>query len=77
MLVDTHCHLDFNRFDSDRDQVITRARESGLERILNPGINLESSQAVVNLSEKYPEVYAAVGVHPNDGLSWDSRTLGR
>ena len=77
MLVDTHCHLDFNRFDSDRDQVITRARESGLERILNPGINLESSQAVVNLSEKYPEVYAAVGVHPNDGLSWDSRTLRR
>lgn len=77
MLVDTHCHLDFNRFDSDRDQVITRARESGLERMLNPGINLGSSQAVVNLSEKYAEVYAAVGVHPNDGLSWDSDTLRR
>lgn len=77
MLVDTHCHLDFNRFDSDRDQVISRARESGLERMLNPGINLGSSRAVVNLSEKYAEVYAAVGVHPNDGLSWDSRTLRR
>ena len=45
--------------------------------MLNPGINLGSSQAVVNLSEKYAEVYAAVGVHPNDGLSWDSRTLRR
>ena len=75
MLVDTHCHLDFNRFDSDRDQVLIRARESGLERILNPGINLASSQVALNLSEKYPEVYAAVGVHPNDGLSWNSNTL--
>ena len=77
MLVDTHCHLDFNRFDTDRDQVITRARESRLERILNPGINLGSSQSAVKLSEKYPEVYAAVGVHPNDGLSWDSNTKDR
>lgn len=77
MLVDTHCHLDFNSFDSDRDLVITRARESGLERILNPGINLRSSQSAVILSEKYPEVYAAVGVHPNDGLSWDGKTKDR
>ena len=56
---------------------MTRARESGLERILNPGINLRSSQSAVQLSEKYPEVYAAVGVHPNDGLSWDGKTKDR
>lgn len=71
MLTDTHCHLDFDRFDKDRDQVIARARDAGLSRILNPGITVESSRTALELAEKYPEVYAAVGVHPNDGLSWD------
>ncbi|MBE9475141.1 MAG: TatD family hydrolase [Chloroflexi bacterium] len=77
MLVDTHCHLDFNSFDKDRDQVIARAREAGVERLLNPGINLESSTVAVKLSEKYPEVYAAVGFHPNDGLSWESDSVSQ
>jgi len=71
VLTDTHCHLDFDRFDKDRDQVISRARDAGLSRILNPGITVESSRTALELAEKYPEVYAAVGVHPNDGLSWD------
>lgn len=75
MLTDTHCHLDFDWFDSDRELVIDRAREVGLGRLLNPGITLQSSMAAIELAEKYPEVYAAVGVHPNDGLSWDDKTL--
>ena len=75
MLTDTHCHLDFDWFDCDRELVIDRAREVGLERLLNPGITLLSSIAAIELAEKYPEVYAAVGVHPNDGLSWDDKTL--
>jgi TatD DNase family protein len=77
VIVDTHCHLDLNSFDEDRDQVIDRARESGVTRILNPGINLDSSQSAVKLAEKYAEVYAAVGVHPNDGLSWGVGTKSR
>ncbi len=77
MLVDTHCHLDFNSFDKDREQVISRARESGVQRILNPGINLISSAGAVRLAQEYPEVYAAVGVHPNDGLSWESDSISR
>lgn len=75
MLVDTHCHLDFTSFEKDREQVMDRARETGVEKILNPGINLESSVNAVRLSEIYPEVYAAVGIHPNDGLSWKSDTI--
>lgn len=77
MLVDTHCHLDFNNFDKDRAQVIERARESGVERMLNPGINLDSSESAVNLAEEYSEVYAAVGVHPNEGMSWEVGTESR
>jgi TatD DNase family protein len=75
VLTDTHCHLDFDWFNDDRDQVIDRGRGVGLERLLNPGITVDSSRRAVKLAEKYPEVYAAVGVHPNDGLSWDNNSL--
>jgi TatD DNase family protein len=76
-LADTHCHLDFQRFDEDRDQVVDRAREAGLTRILNPGIDLASSQAALVLAEKYPELYVAVGVHPNSAGTFDQSTLPR
>ncbi|MEW5868286.1 MAG: TatD family hydrolase [Chloroflexota bacterium] len=75
MLVDTHCHLNFDSFDGDREQVLARARQAGLARLLNPGVDLASSQAAVNLAGANPEVYAAVGVHPNDALSWNAATL--
>ena len=66
MLIDSHCHLDFSKFDRDRDAVVRRAREAGVELIINPGYNLESSRRAVALTERYPEVYAAVGVHPHE-----------
>jgi TatD DNase family protein len=74
VLVDTHCHLDFNNFDSDRPQVVERAREAGVERIINPGIDLHSSEKALSLAKAYPEVYAAVGVHPNEALGWKEDT---
>lgn len=75
MLVDTHCHLNFDSFDTDRQQVVDRAREAGVDRILNPGIDLLSSQEALDLAERYAEVYAAVGVHPNEARSWDPRSV--
>jgi TatD DNase family protein len=75
VLVDTHCHLDFNSFDSDRQQVLERARQAGVEKILNPGINHDSSQKAVALADTTPEVFAAVGVHPNDALDWQKDTI--
>lgn len=77
MLVDTHCHLNFEAFDQDRDEVVENARRVGVQRILNPGVDLPSSQAALDLTKKYPEVYAAVGVHPNDALSWNEETEAR
>lgn len=73
-LVDTHCHLDFETFDSDRDQVVERAIQTGVSRILIPSITLENAFEVIQLAGKYPQVYAAVGVHPNSALSWTQDT---
>ena len=64
MLTDTHCHLDLDNFDADRAEVIQRAVEAGLARILIPGLELESSVAAIKLAESHPKLYAAVGYHP-------------
>jgi TatD DNase family protein len=66
MLIDTHCHLDFPEFDSDRDEVVQRAREAGLVNIINVGSSLLNSQRAIALAERYEMVYAAVGCHPHE-----------
>ncbi|MGE5643264.1 MAG: TatD family hydrolase, partial [Byssovorax cruenta] len=71
-LTDTHCHLDFNKFDEDRQAVIERARAAGLTRILVPALDLESSRAGLELAASYPDIFAAVGFHPMDAEKWDS-----
>ncbi len=73
---DTHCHLDFDRFDTDRSEVIRRGWDAGLVKILNPGIDVETSKKAIQISEKYSgRIYAAVGVHPNYGQDWMEDTL--
>ena len=73
-LTDTHCHLYFNKFDDDRDEVIARATETGVTRILVPGITLETSLASVKLADAHPAVFAAIGIHPTDALTWTETT---
>lgn len=75
MLVDTHCHLDFNSFTDDRRLVVDRARQNGVERILNPAIHLASSYEILKIAESFDDIFVAVGVHPNEALSWESDTL--
>jgi TatD DNase family protein len=65
-LSDTHCHLNFAQFDSDRDLAIRRALEAGLGRILVPGIDLTSSINSVALADHHARIFAAVGLHPNE-----------
>ncbi|HEY5731558.1 MAG TPA: TatD family hydrolase [Anaerolineales bacterium] len=75
MLTDTHCHLDFNKFDEDRDMVIQRATKAGVDRILVPALELESSKAVIQLANSYPNIFAAVGFHPTDLVGWDDASV--
>ena len=75
MLIDTHAHLDFSEFDADRQEVIARAQEAGVEIIVNAGAGLEASQAGVVLAQTYPQVYAAVGVHPHEAKTLNNVVL--
>jgi TatD DNase family protein len=75
LFVDTHCHLNFDSFENDRQEVLERARQAAVRRILNPGVDLASSRAAVELAQSNEQVYAAVGVHPNDALSWNEGTI--
>jgi len=76
-LIDTHCHINFESYDEDRDAVITRAAEAGVRRIINPAIDLETSRAVLALAAQYPRLYAAVGVHPNSSTDFDESWIGK
>ena len=75
MLTDTHCHLDLEKFDSDREAVIERALQAGVERILIPGLTLTSSRAAVKLAESHPMLFAAIGVHPTEVNTFNIDTL--
>jgi TatD DNase family protein len=74
-LIDTHTHLDSPHFDGDRERVIKRATTAGIGTIVNVGADLASSQAAVALAEAYPQVYAAVGVHPHDAKTVTGKML--
>jgi TatD DNase family protein len=76
-IIDTHCHLDFRQFDEDRSEVINRARIQGIKRIVVPAVDLDGCTRVVGLAERYEEVYAAVGVHPNSSAGWEGSWLDR
>jgi TatD DNase family protein len=64
MLIDTHAHLDYPDFAADFADVLGRAAEAGVTRIITIGTSVESSRRAVDLADKYPNVFAVIGVHP-------------
>lgn len=72
---DTHAHYDSGAFNGDRLELLASMPSRGVELIVNPGCDLESSRTAVELSERFPFVYAAVGVHPSDCGEWEDSWL--
>ena len=64
MLIETHAHLDYPDFANELEVVLRRAIDAGVTRIITIGTSVESSRRAIDLAEKYPAVYAAIGVHP-------------
>ena len=75
MFIDSHAHLTSKQFDDDRDEVIQRAFDAGVEYIVNPGSDLEDSRKAVELADKYTSIYACVGFHPHDARKADEKSL--
>ncbi|MBN2023796.1 MAG: TatD family hydrolase [Pirellulales bacterium] len=65
MLIDTHAHLDDERFEPDRDEVLARARAAGVVGVVAPAVSLASSRRAVALAQRHSGVHAAVGIQPN------------
>lgn len=77
-MIDTHAHLDFENFDQDREEVIRRAFDNGVKKIINIGVDLKASRKSIEIAEKHGGVFASVGMHPEyfskgdweDGEDW-------
>jgi len=70
-MIDTHAHLDFSDFDEDRDDVVRRAHDIGVHTIINIATDFDSCERVLGLAERYPNMYAVLGVHPHDAKAWE------
>jgi len=73
MIIDAHCHLNDDQFKQNRNEIIKRALENNLRLILVPGWDIHSSKLALDISNEHKEIYAAVGIHPEniDGISLD------
>ena len=71
MIIDTHCHLDDERYKEDIADVIERAKAEGVERFIIPGADPKTLKRALELSETYNEIYFAVGVHPYDAQNYN------
>jgi len=74
-IFETHAHLDFPKFNADRDDIIRSCFNNGIEYIINVGVDKKSIESSLKLAEKYPQIYATVGWHPHDAKDFDKDFL--
>ena len=75
MFIDSHAHIQLDRFDSDRSLVIERAKNSQVSIILVVGFDISTSHLAVELADRYDHIYATVGLHPHDAKRFTPQTL--
>ena len=66
MIFDTHAHYDDKQFDEDREALLASFKEQGIEFVVNVGADIATSKTTIELAKKYPFIYGAIGVHPNE-----------
>jgi len=76
-LIDTHCHLEMNEFDPDREEVIKRAKEAGFEALITVGSDLRGNEKGLELSRKYEFIYSSIGIHPHDAKDFSEEVYAR
>ena len=76
-LIDTHCHLEMDEFNTDREDVIQRARDSGVEAIITIGSDLKGNIGGLELSKKYDFIYSSVGFHPHDAKDFTEEIFNK
>jgi TatD DNase family protein len=75
MLIDTHSHLNDSGIFKDIENILSRARDAGVEKIIVPATNLKSSYEVIELAEKYSMLYSAIGIHPGELTDFNEKHL--
>lgn len=75
MLIDTHCHLNFDSYQDDRETVIKRATEAGVKTIINPAIDIQTSKDLLKIVESFAGLYAAIGIHPNSSADFHDEMI--
>jgi len=74
-MIDSHCHLEDDRFSGEVEQVLSRMREAGVDRCVLAGSDRETSERIVRLTQQYENVYGVVGVHPHEAKTYTEETL--
>lgn len=74
-MFDTHCHLNFKAFSGKVDEIIIHAVQTGVNYFVVPGTDIETSKKAVEIAEKYPNVFAAVGIHPHHLFNLHSNVI--
>jgi TatD DNase family protein len=73
-MIDTHCHLDMKQFDTDREEVIKRARDEGCEALITVGSDLRGTMGSMELAQRHDFIYASIGIHPHDARDFTEET---
>ncbi len=76
-MIDTHAHLDFKEFDSDREEAIRRFFDAGGEKLINVGCDPASSERSVELAGKHKNIFASIGIHPHDAAMLDEAAINK
>lgn len=70
MLIDTHAHIDMEDFDADLEEMLQRAKDNGIEKIIIPAVEPSTFDRVIKIAEKYENIYGSVGIHPSEAKTY-------